>query len=72
MVEDANVTHALVALVYFKLKQQLLEGAKQFKVAVRYKVPQKCLSEILHGNKYLGGKQGKKESYRNKTRPQAN
>ena len=62
IVEDANDgTHVLAALVYFKLKQQLLGGAKQFEAAVRYKVPQKCLSEFLHGKKYLGGKQGKRK-----------
>ena len=59
-VEDTNdMTHALAALVYFKLKQELLRGAKQFEVAVRYKINQKCLREILHGKKYLGGKQKK-------------
>ena len=55
--EDANdVTYALAALVYFKLKQQLLGGAKQFEVAAKYKINQKNLSEILHGKKYLVGK----------------
>ena len=57
-IEDANnVTHVLAALAYFKLKQQVLGGTKQFEVAARYKVTQKHLSEILHGKKYLGGKQ---------------
>ena len=42
----------------FKLKQQL-GGAKQFKAESRYKINQKCLSEILHGKKYLGRKQKK-------------
>ena len=55
-VEDTNdMIRALATLVYFKLKQQLLREAKQFEAAARYKINQKCLSEILHGKKCLGG-----------------
>ena len=46
-----------MALSYFKLKQQILGGAKQFEAAARYKVTQKHFSEILHGKKSLGAKQ---------------
>ena len=57
-IEDANDgTCALAALAYFKLKQQVLGGTEQFEAAARYKVTQKNLIGILHGKKYLGGKQ---------------
>ena len=69
-VEDASdVTCALAALVYFKLKQQLLGGAKQFEVVAIYKINQKWLSEILHGKKYLGGKQAKHRASGTKDNP---
>ena len=70
-IEDANnVTHLLAALASFKLKQQVLEGTKQFEAAARYKVTQKHLSEILHGKKYLGGKQKQQRATGTKDDPE--
>ena len=59
-VKEANdITCALAALVYFKLKQQLICGTHQFEATARYKINQKWLSEILHRKRYLGGMQWK-------------
>lgn len=56
--KNANdLTKGLAATVYYKLKQQIFCWAKQFEAAAHYGVNQKWLSELLHGRKYLGGKQ---------------
>ena len=47
----------LTATIYFRLKQQIFGNGKQFQAARRYGITAKCLSELLHGRKYLGGKQ---------------
>ena len=56
--EDTNnLTWVLATLVYIKLKQQTIRDAHQFEAATRYKINQKCLSEILHRKKHLDSKQ---------------
>ena len=67
--DENDITRALAALVYFKLCQQIIGGAKQFEAAARYSVNQKKLSEVIHGKKYLGGKQRKRKATGTKEEP---
>ena len=62
--DENDITRALVALVYFKLHQQTIGGAKQFEAAACYNMNQKILS-VIHGKKYLGWKTKETESSRN-------
>ena len=68
--DENNITRALVALVYFKLHQQTIGGAKQFEAAAHYNVNQKRLSEVIHGKKYLGGEQKKQKTAGTKSGPE--
>ena len=57
MFHENDITRALAALMYFKLHQQIIGSAKQFKAVAHYSVNQKRLSEVIHGKKYLRKKQ---------------
>lgn len=55
-----DITKALAALMYFKLRKAIFSNANKFESAHRYGVNPKWLSEIIHGRKYMGGKQRKR------------
>ena len=52
-----NAMKVLVALVYFKIKRELIGAATQADTATAFGVNQKCLLEVIHGKKYFGSKQ---------------
>lgn len=52
-----DATKALAALVYFKMCREFMGMATQFEAVAAFGINQRRLSEVLHGQKYLGGKQ---------------
>ena len=46
-----------MAALIFKLRKEFIGSATQFEAGATFRVNQKWLSEVLHGKKYLGGKQ---------------
>ena len=68
--DENNITRALAVLVFFKLCQQIIRGAKQFEAAAHYSVNQKRLSKVIHRKKYLRGKQKKHRALGTKENPE--